>query len=134
MTVRPSHRILEGIWVSIVRIGLAGGLASPHPAAATAPLDSADYTFVYPNLPDPAIWSVSSQGNVTQVPVEGAGLAMADPDNSNPDNDSRFDAALGGSGGYIYNLSGRDLSTGTWTLQFTASGDPVSHSVRSDIR
>jgi hypothetical protein len=80
---RPlSLPILRGICVAAVLIGLAGGLVSPHPATATTLLDSADYTFVYPNLPDPAVWSVSAQGNVTQVPVDGTGLAMGDPDNS----------------------------------------------------
>jgi len=59
---------------------------------------------------------------------------LADTSNANPDNDFRFDAALGGNGGYIYNLGTRGLSTGTWTLQFTASGDPVIHSVQFDLR
>lgn len=59
---------------------------------------------------------------------------LADASNTNPDNDFRFDALLGGSGGYIYNLGTRGLSTGTWTLEFTASGDPVTHSVQFDLR
>jgi len=128
------HRILRGIWPAIVLIGPAGGLVSPYPVAATTLPDSADYTFVYPNLPDPAVWSVSSQGRVTQVPVDGTGLAMAEPGNANPGNDFRFDAALGGDGDHIYNLSTQGLSTGTWTLQLTASGDPVTHSVQFDLR
>ncbi|MFN2120840.1 MAG: PKD domain-containing protein [Anaerolineales bacterium] len=73
--------ILRGIWVAVVLIGLASGLVIPLPVVAITLLDSADYTFVYPNLPDPAVWSVSAQGNVTQVPIDGTGLAMGDPDN-----------------------------------------------------
>jgi hypothetical protein len=60
-----------------------------------------------------------------------------DPDvspDANPEQDFRFDAALGASGGYIYNLGFRGLSAGTWTLQFTASGDPVAHGVQFDLR
>lgn len=134
MREQPFHRILRGIWVSNILIGLNGGLVSPQPVAAATLLDSADHTFIYPNLPDPAVWSVSRQGTVTQVPVGGTGLAMAEVGNANPDNDFRFDATLRGSGGYIYNLSSRGLSTGTWTLQFTASGDPLPHSVQFDLR
>jgi hypothetical protein len=128
------HRILRGIWPAIVLIGPAGGLVSPYPVAATTLLDNADYTFVYPSLPDPAVWSVSSQGSVTQVPVDGRGLSMAEPGNANPDSDFPFDAALGANGGHIYNLSTQRLSTGTWTLRLTASGDPVAHSVQFDLR
>lgn len=42
---------------------------------------------------------------------------------ANPDNDFRFDPTLGASGGYIFNLSTKPLSAGTWSLAFTASGD-----------
>lgn len=126
MREQPLRRILRGIRPAIVLIGPAGGLVSPYPVAATTLLDSADYSFVFPNLPDPAVWSVSSQSSLTQVPVDRTGLAMTDPGNANPDNDFRFDAALGGSGGYVYSLSSWGLSTGTWTLQLTASGDPVN--------
>jgi hypothetical protein len=72
-----SLRTHRGIWVAIVLIGLASVLVTPHPVAATTLLDGADYLFVYPNLPDPAVWSVSTQGSVVQQPVEGGGLAMA---------------------------------------------------------
>lgn len=68
------------------------------------------------------------------MPVDVTGLVMAEPGNANPDNDSRFDAALGGNGDHIYNLGTQGLSTGTWTLQLTASGDPVTYSVQFDLR
>jgi hypothetical protein len=47
------------------------------------------------------------------------------------DRDFRYDAGLGG---YIYNLKTTGLTTGTWQLNFTTSGDGVPHSVRFDIR
>jgi hypothetical protein len=79
-----SLRMLRGIWVSLILVGLTSGLVSPPPAMATGTtlLDSADYVFEYPNLPDPTVWSVSTQGGVAQQPVEGLGLAMVDPDNA----------------------------------------------------
>ncbi len=40
--------------------------------------------------------------------------------NSNPDSAFRYDEALQG---YVFNLSTRNLSAGTWELQFTVSGD-----------
>jgi len=55
--------------------------------------------------------------------------APESPGNANPDNDFRFDSTLGTTGGYIYNLSTRGLAPGTYSLQFTASGDAITHSV-----
>ncbi len=55
------------------------------------------------------------------------------PGNANPDNDFRFDATLGPTGGYIFNLSTRGLPSGTYTLQFTAGSDPVTHSVNFGV-
>lgn len=67
------------------------------------------------------------------VKVDGtASTALTnDSGNANPDNDFRYDASLQG---YIYNLSTRGLSSGTWELQFTVSGQPATYAVRFDIR
>ena len=51
--------------------------------------------------------------------------------NANPDNNFRFDATLNG---YIYNLSTKGLSTGTWQLSFTVAGDPIIHVVQFDLK
>jgi hypothetical protein len=56
------------------------------------------------------------------------------PGNANPDNDFRFDATLGPTGGYIFNLSTGGLASGSYSLQFTASSDPVTHSVQFGVR
>jgi Bacterial Ig-like domain (group 3) len=53
---------------------------------------------------------------------------------ANPDNDFRFDSSLGPTGGYIFNLSTKGLSSGTYSLQFTATGDPVTHSVAFGVK
>ena len=40
-----------------------------------------------------------------------------------PDTDFRFDLALGTTGGYIFNLKTNGLTTGSYNLKFTATGD-----------
>jgi len=55
------------------------------------------------------------------------------PGNANPDNNFRFDATLGLTGGYIFNLSTGGLASGTYSLQFTAGSDPVRHSVNFGV-
>lgn len=57
-----------------------------------------------------------------------------DVGNANPDNDFRFDSTLGTTGGYIFNLSTTGLASGTYSLQFTAAGDPVTHSVNFGVK
>jgi HYR domain len=47
---------------------------------------------------------------------------LEDPGNTNADNDFRYDATLGTTGGYIYHLSTKSLSSGTWLLHFTVDG------------
>lgn len=50
-----------------------------------------------------------------------------DAGNANPDNGFRYDSTLGGTGGYIFNLSTKGLTTGTYNLTFKAGSDPVMH-------
>ena len=54
--------------------------------------------------------------------------------NANPDNDFRFDSTLGPTGGYIFNLSTKGLTTGSYVLTFTAGADPLSHVVSFQVR
>jgi hypothetical protein len=54
--------------------------------------------------------------------------------NANPSNNFRYDATLGSTGGYIYNLKATGLAAGTWSLQFTVAGDPTLHSVAFQVR
>jgi hypothetical protein len=63
-----------------------------------------------------------------------ASTDVEDSNNANPDSNFRFDPALDDTGGYIYNLSTRNLSTGTWALSFIAAGDSTPHTVRFDVR
>jgi hypothetical protein len=55
------------------------------------------------------------------------------PGNANPDNDFRFDPTLGSTGGYIFNLSTGGLASGTYSLQFIAGSDPVTHSLNFGV-
>jgi hypothetical protein len=54
---------------------------------------------------------------------------LQDSGASNPDNEFRF-----AGGKYIFNLKTTGLTTGTWALTFTATGDPNPHQVLFQIR
>jgi hypothetical protein len=56
------------------------------------------------------------------------------PGAANPDNDFRFDGTLGVAGEYVFNLDTKGLASGTYSLQFTATGDPVSHWVGFGVK
>ena len=60
--------------------------------------------------------------------------AVQDAGNANPDSDFRFDATLGTTGGYIFNLSTKGLTTGTYKLTFTVSGDPSSYATLFQVK
>jgi hypothetical protein len=61
--------------------------------------------------------------------ISGYSGPPQDAGNSNPDFDFRF-----AGGGYIFNLKTTGLSAGTYSLQFTASNDPVVHSVPFGVK
>jgi hypothetical protein len=71
-------------------------------------------------------------GSITAA--SGSSGTPESPGNSNADGDFRFDASLGPTGGYIFNLSTSGLSTGTYSLQFTAGSDPTTHSVQFGVK
>jgi Bacterial Ig-like domain (group 3) len=76
---------------------------------------------------------VSSSGialHATSVSqVSGFSGSPESPGNANPDLDFRYDSTLGPSGGYIFNLSTQGLASGTYQLNFSVTGDPLSHTV-----
>ena len=82
------------------------------------------------NLSSPTI-TVPAQ-SVTMVSTS-APAPLDDSGNANPDFDFRYDPTLPG---YIYNLSPKGISTGTYNLNFIVSGDPVPHSspIPSEVR
>jgi len=64
----------------------------------------------------------------------GAPRAPEASGNANPDSDFRFDSTLGVGGGYIFNLKTTGLSSGTWNLNFTITGDPSTHSAKFGVK
>jgi hypothetical protein len=60
--------------------------------------------------------SITRVSDSISGPVEDSG-------NANPDNDFRFDSGMGGTASYIFNLKTTGLSTGTYNLNFTVTGD-----------
>jgi len=71
--------------------------------------------------------------SVTEKSTAISGL-LEDSGNANPDNDFRFDPSLGGTGGYIFNLSTKGLSTGTYSLNFTVTGDSIVYAAPFQVR
>jgi streptogramin lyase len=59
---------------------------------------------------------------------------LEDSGNANPDGNFRYDAGLGSTGGYIFNLSTTGYATGTYLLRFTAGGDPTVHTVQFQVK
>lgn len=62
---------------------------------------------------------INADGSTTEVSLQDAG-------GSNPNNLFRYDATLGG---YIFNLSTKDLGAGTYEFYWMAEGDPTEHSL-----
>jgi len=71
--------------------------------------------------------------NLVQVGTNSSEVIQASG-NANPDNDFRFDATLGPTGGYIFNLSTKGLATGSYLLSFSAGSDPAAHTLTFQVR
>jgi hypothetical protein len=71
--------------------------------------------------------------SVTQISTSISG-AVQDAGNANPDNDFRFDTTLGTTGGYIFNLSTKGLSTGTYALHFLVTGDTFVYTAPFQVK
>jgi len=59
---------------------------------------------------------------------------VVDSGHSNPGLDFRFEAGLGGSGGYIFNLKTTGLSAGAYELRFTVGNGRRQYSVPVHVR
>lgn len=74
--------------------------------------------------------AVAAQGLVKVD--NSASSVVEDSGNANPDGNFRYDAALGG---YIFNLSTKGLTTGTWKLPFDVAGQSSSaYYVKFDVK
>jgi hypothetical protein len=65
---------------------------------------------------------------------DNAPVPLNDAGRANPDSRFRFDATLGGTGGYIFNLSTAGLQSGSYWLYFAASGDAANHRVEVRVK
>jgi hypothetical protein len=83
------------------------------------------------NVSSPAI--VPTAAGVVLVSTNAPGI-LEDSGNANPDFAFRYSADLGGSGGYIFNLSLKGFQQGTYAMTFTAGGDPTMHSVEFQVK
>lgn len=59
---------------------------------------------------------------------------VQDSGNANPDSDFRYDVSLGPTGGYIFNLSTKGLTTGVYNLNFRVNGDTFIYSAPFQVR
>jgi hypothetical protein len=71
--------------------------------------------------------------SVTQISTSISG-AVENTGNSNPDSNFRFDATLGSTGGYIFNLKTIGFSTGTYNVNFTVTGDSFVYAAPFQVK
>lgn len=100
-----------------------------HRVRSTVPIriqvcDGTGHNLSSPNVALTATGLMKLDGSASSV-------LAADAGNANPDGNFRYDDS---SAQYIFNLSTKDLSAGTWQLDFTATGDPTTHHVTFDLR
>jgi hypothetical protein len=71
--------------------------------------------------------------SITQTSTSISG-PVQDSGTSNPDNDFRFDSALGSTGGYIFNLQTTGRTTGSYNLNFTVTGDSFVYAAPFQVK
>ncbi len=102
-----------------------------HKGGSTVPVKLQLFDSAGANLSSAA--TVLRAVGVSLVTSETTGPAT-DAGNSNPDSDFRFDPALGGTGGYQFNLKTDGLAPGTYRLSFTVGGDPHVYAAQFQVR
>jgi len=137
-----SARQLVGIYIS--SDGLVHGfLATPAPtysicllydstkaakSGATIPIKLQLCDSSGANLSSASITLHATSLNLASSNVSGA---VQDAGNANPDNDFRYDPTLAG---YIFNLKTTGLATGTYNLNFQASGDLATYTAPFQVK
>jgi hypothetical protein len=71
--------------------------------------------------------------NISQISSSASSL-VENAGSSDPDNDFRFDATMGSTGEYIFNLKTTGLSTGTYSLNFTVTGDSFVYGANFEVK
>jgi hypothetical protein len=75
--------------------------------------------------------SIVVQAQSVTLASNNAPGSLDDSGDSNPDFDFRYDSTLAG---YIYNLSLKGISTGSYNINFMVSGDSVLHSAGFQVK
>jgi hypothetical protein len=83
------------------------------------------------NLSSPS--KVVTAVGLTLVSTETSSV-FEDAGNANPDNNFRYDATLGDTGGYIFNLKTNGLNSGTYSLGFTVGNDSTVYGVLFQVK
>jgi hypothetical protein len=71
--------------------------------------------------------------SITQVSTSISG-PVEDSGDSSPDSNFRFDATLGSTGGYIFNLKTTGLTTGSYNVNFTVAGDSFVYAAPFQVK
>jgi hypothetical protein len=100
-------------------------------SGSTIPLKLQLLNAVGKNVSSPGV-TVESVGLTRVSPIAPGGLV--DVDGGTPDLNFRYDAALGGSGGYVYNFSTTGLDAGTYNVNFQVDGDSTTYKLQFQIR
>ena len=102
-----------------------------HKSGSTVPIKLQVCDAAGTNLSSAGI--VVNATGLTRVDATASGQLDDSGSANSPDNNFRYDPTLGGTGGYIYNLSTNSLTTGTWRLNFTVDGIS-GYSVMFDVK
>lgn len=131
--VSPNYAInfVSGALSVAYKINLLYDPARPVKSGSTIPikLQVTNVNGINASLSDTVIHALSVVRSSTN-----AGETLADSGNANPDDNFRYDPSLGSTGGYIFNLSTKGYTTGTFILSFVAGNDPVIHTVEFKVR
>jgi 6-phosphogluconolactonase len=83
------------------------------------------------NLSAPSLMLHATSVVLASTDISGA---VEDSGNANPEQDFRYSETLGGTGGYIFNLSTKGMTTGTYRLNFTIGADATVYSVTFQVQ
>ena len=95
--------------------------AKVHNAGSTVPVRVQLCTAAGDNLSSASVTLNATAVVMLSTTAEGV---IEDAGQANADSNFRYDAALGGTGGYIFNLQTKGLSRGTYEVRFTAGTSP----------
>jgi probable HAF family extracellular repeat protein len=121
----------------IARLGITYGIhplydqTKAHRSGSTVPIKLQLHDKQGNNLSAPNIAVVATGVSLASTNAPGE---LSDSGNANPDFNFRYVSDLGGTSGYIFNLSTRGYGTGTYNLHFRVGNDPVTRAVQFQVK